>query len=115
MLDLEIREQIAAYLAGETSVGELEEWFEDVFWSSDLFARSADALAADALRLLTEFGNDDWTEDELKDKLGALNRTHWFEQAPKVLITGSTSSSMSTTLAAAGPIEVGTSPSVVHA
>lgn len=81
MSDLEIREQIARYVSREIDAAALEDWLQDFTWDAE---RSGGQLATDALRLLAEYSNGDWTDDELRTRLGGLNRTYWFEQAPKV-------------------------------
>lgn len=87
MLDLQIREQIAGYVAGEIEAPELENWLEDQAW--DLEEDPARQLAAEALRLLAEWTNGDWPENELRARLGDLSRTYWFDQAPRVAWSGS--------------------------
>jgi hypothetical protein len=89
MLDLEIREQVARYVADELKASELEDWLESESW--DLEAEPARTLAADLLRLLAEYANGDWTDSELRAQLGALSRTYWFDQAPKQSRSGSVS------------------------
>jgi predicted Zn-dependent peptidase len=41
------------------------------------------ALAAAVLRLLAEHGNGDWTDRELRERLGVLSRIYWFDQAAR--------------------------------
>lgn len=90
MTDLEIRQRIAAFTDGEVEPHDLEDWLETAAW--DLDAEPAKTLAADALRLLAEYGNGDWTDVELRERLGALYRTYWFAEAPKTQnVTGSDS------------------------
>lgn len=86
MLDLEIRERIGAYVAGDLSAAELEDWLEDASW--DVAQEPTRSLAATVLRLLAEHGNGDWTEAELGARLGHVGRTYWFESAPKTTLTG---------------------------
>jgi len=89
MVDLEIREQLARYVAGKLDAAELEDWLENESW--DVEFEPTRALAADALRLLAEHANGDWTDLELRAQLGALSRTYWFDQAPKQTRSGSAS------------------------
>ena len=89
MLDLQIREQIARHVEGKLEPSELEDWLENESWEVE--AEPARSLAADALRLLAEHGNGDWTDSELRAQLGALSRTYWFDQAPKQTRSGSVS------------------------
>jgi hypothetical protein len=88
MSDLEVREAIRDYIAGNVDARVLEDRLEDVAW--DTPADPARKLTDDALRLLAEQANGDWTESELREQLGVLTRTYWFEQAPKV-VTGTSS------------------------
>lgn len=86
MTDLEIREQIARYTRGEIDASRLEDWLEDASWDVH---EPAESLAANALRLLAEHANGDWTDPELREQLGALSRTYWFERAPKLVFMDS--------------------------
>lgn len=81
MTDLEIRKQIAAYVAGDVAAHELEDRLENAAWDVD--TEAIRTLAGTALRLLAEYGNGDWTNDELQERLGSLSRTYWFLEAPK--------------------------------
>jgi hypothetical protein len=82
MSDFEIREQIAAYLARTVGAAELEDWLHDVAWDLEDDKPTRSHVMA-ATRLLAEHARGDWTDDELRDRLGALNRSYWFELAPK--------------------------------
>lgn len=92
MTGLEIREQILRYIDGDVSAPDLEDWLENGAWDEDGIEPPARALVQDALRVLAEHANDDWTEDELKDRLGQMARTYWFEQAPKITLDVSSAS-----------------------
>lgn len=85
--DLAIREQIAGLVEGTQSVTDFEGWLQE--FAIDLEETLAQSLAADALRLLSEHENGDWTDDEITDQLGALSRFYWFEGAPKTVLSGS--------------------------
>ncbi len=87
MLDLEIRERIARYTRGDLGARELEDWLEGVVWGLD--TQPEKDLAATALSLLVEHANGDWTDAELRGRLGALSRTYWFDHAPRTVISGS--------------------------
>jgi hypothetical protein len=69
-MDLEVREQIAQYLAGKIDPAQLEDRLEDVVWDGD------SEMAATVLRLLHEFAHGDWTEDELRQWLDPFARTY---------------------------------------
>jgi hypothetical protein len=87
MTDLEIREQIAAYVAGDIVSQELEDRLEDAAW--DLDVEPQRTWVGTVLRLLAERSHGDWTDAELRDQIGALNRIYWFENAPKNVIADS--------------------------
>jgi hypothetical protein len=81
MVDLDIRRSIADYLNGDVSSSELEDRIQDLSW--DLDEEPARSVAANALLLLAEHQNGDWTDDELRARLGGIGRTYWFDKAPK--------------------------------
>lgn len=87
MVDLKIREQIARYARGRIGADELDAWLSAE--ATDAEGESAQQLAFDALRLLSEGANGDWEDEELRERLGALSRLYWLEQAPKTVILGS--------------------------
>lgn len=67
-VDLEIREQIARYLAGEQSLHELLEWLLPLSREGNRDAdREAEALTNEILLRWAEYTNGDWSEEELKD------------------------------------------------
>jgi hypothetical protein len=69
-MELKPRDLIARYIAGVIGAAELEDRLEDVAWGSD------SNLASLALRLLHEYTNGDWIEDELRERLDAFARTY---------------------------------------
>ena len=81
--DQNIRKRIRAYTEDELSAAELEDWLETESWHDDAMGASTERLANDALRLLAEHTNGDWSDAELADQLGMLGRTYWFAQAFK--------------------------------
>lgn len=89
MTEVEIRQRIAAFTDGEIEPHVLEDWLENAAWDVD--EEPARTLAADALRLLAEFDNGDWTDAEIRERLGGLYRTYWFVRGPKGNFTGSDS------------------------
>ncbi len=89
MTDLEIRQQVARFAQGELEAWDLEDWMEGAAWELD--AGPARTLAATALRLLAEHASGDWSDPELREALGVLSRVYWFDQAPKMTLSGSTS------------------------
>jgi hypothetical protein len=89
--DTAIREEIRRYIDGELSAAQLADWLLDEAWDLGIEAAAERRLAHDAGRLLDEWQNGDWTESELKGRLGALNRVYWFENAPKFVFFDSDS------------------------
>jgi hypothetical protein len=81
--DLELRQRLARYAAGRADLATFEDWLTTETWDAAEDASPTERLAFDALRLISEHQNGDWTESELRGKLGAVGRTYWFEQAPK--------------------------------
>jgi hypothetical protein len=86
--DYEIREKIHAYITGDESAAALAEWLQDATWDIESESSATRKLAHDAGRLMDEWENGDWTEAELRERLGVLNRMYWFETAPKVAFPG---------------------------
>ena len=84
-LDTTLRQQIGAYLADEDAdASDLASCLEIEMYSADDEPEAVRRLANDALRLLAEHENGDWTDEELGARLGALSRTYWIQQAPKI-------------------------------
>jgi hypothetical protein len=83
MLDLEIRKKIADYAAGTIDAGELEAWLSGETWDVEDESPSTQRLAFEAMRLVSERSHGDWTDEQLREQLGALSRYYWFEAAPK--------------------------------
>lgn len=70
MSDIEIREKISDYLAERVSLVELEDWISTEIWDSP--QSEARQLGYDALRLVSEAQNGEWTDDELRIRLASL-------------------------------------------
>lgn len=85
MTDLETRQLIADYLGDSLNAAELEDRLEDATW--DLEEGPAHELASTALRLLAEYANGDWTDAELREHLGSINRLYWLSNAPRTSFT----------------------------
>lgn len=71
--DLQIREQISRYCAGEIDAAELETWLAAKTWEIDQESPATRQLAFDSLRLTSEAANGDWTDEELRGQLKALS------------------------------------------
>lgn len=73
MLDIEIREQLARYLANEISLEEFQGWFVPATWNVEQTNNPIAAELAHEIELrLAEFSNGHWTEDDLRSLLGPL-------------------------------------------
>lgn len=72
-LDQQIRARLAQYLAGDISLEDFEGWLTPASWElEEPGAAAAEALASAIMLKLAEFSNGDWTEEELRDALGAF-------------------------------------------
>lgn len=89
MLDLEIRKRLARYNAKRLKLADLDDWLNTESWEVRSEPVETQRLLFDAMRLIAEHDNGDWTEPELRQKLGALSRLYWFEQAPRTVVTTS--------------------------
>jgi hypothetical protein len=90
MLDTEIREQIRRYIAGRIDAGDLEAWLSaDAEDGLDDASQATRDLVYETARLVYERMNGDWTDSELKTKLGSLSRTFWLRAAPAVVLSSS--------------------------
>lgn len=74
-IDQEIREQISRYLDGRIDAADLEDWISVEAWDIDKESPSTRQLGYDTLRFIAEAQNGEWTDDELREHLGALIRT----------------------------------------
>lgn len=90
--DQEIRERIREHIGGHISAAELEDWLETESWDDATLDAPAVRLANDALRLLAEYQNGDWTAAELAAQLDSLSRFYWFETAPKAILSDAVTS-----------------------
>jgi hypothetical protein len=92
-LDLEIREQLARYIAGDISLGAFREWFSPRAWNIDQRADASTARVVHEIDLmLAEFDHGDWTEEEVKRLLNPLvieNTSIYFHAAPWVQVSTS--------------------------
>lgn len=77
LLERQIRQQLAHYIAGEQSLETFTEWFFPATWNVHLRNdRAAEDLAYEIGLRLAEFSSGDWTEDELKALLRPLVEFH---------------------------------------
>jgi len=76
-LDSEIREQLACYLAGQTSLRGFHEWLAPRAWVADESENPEATELADEIELrLAEFTSGHWSEAELKELLQPLVERH---------------------------------------
>lgn len=81
--DLEIREQLARYLAREISLQDFEDWFAPRAWNiHEATSPALQELVSEIELLLAEFSNGDWTEKELRRMLSPLVATYKVSIAP---------------------------------
>ena len=82
-LEFDIRDHLLAYLAGEISLRDFEDWFFPKTWEAD---KSGDTALLDLVYQIkldwAEFTNGDWSESDLRSMLKSL--------AERVTITSST-------------------------
>jgi hypothetical protein len=112
MDDLELREQISAYVDEKIDASELEAWVSSEAFDLDGVSTSTARLAFEVMRLAAERAHGDWTDDELRARLGALYRTYWIENAPATVVSGSGSEIIRPHRQSPG---VGTPPAVASA
>jgi len=68
--ELDIRDWLARYLAGEVSLSEFRQWFVPATWDIELGDDPAAARLSYDLELrFAEFSNGHWTEEQLKSLL----------------------------------------------
>jgi hypothetical protein len=94
MLDLEIRKRLARYNAKRMKLTDLDDWLNSESWDVRTEPPETQQLLFDAMRLIAEHANGDWTDAELRQKLGALSRTYWVDRAPKDRLVGESSSAV---------------------
>lgn len=94
MPDLEIREHVTSYLAGEFSLRELEEWLVPATWDVDDEDATA-ALAYDVQLALAEHARGHWTEPELRGRLRRLVLTAPLGSPPVVTTSSAASTEIS--------------------
>lgn len=95
-LEFKIREQLAAYLAGEISLSEFEDWFFSETWDIDQTSDLALTNLVYGIKLRwAEFSNGDWTESEFRSLLRSLLEKHEVITQPVQVIYGTSNKSFS--------------------
>lgn len=70
LLDIEIRERLARYLASEISLREFEDWFVPASWNVHLSGNEEAAqLTYDIEAVLLQASTERWPEERVKKKL----------------------------------------------
>ncbi len=70
--DKELRAWLTRYVSGRVSLRDFQEWLAPRAWILDADEAPEQARLADRIELLlAEWSNGHWTEDELKERLGA--------------------------------------------
>lgn len=71
--ELDVRERLVHYLAGEAALAEFRAWFIEEAWNIDKRATAATARLVHQIELLlAEHEHGDWTEAELRRELAPL-------------------------------------------
>lgn len=82
-LESEIRQQLARYLAGQSTLNEFQDWFVPRSWN---FHKNADPslqrLVSSLELAIAEFTNGDWSSQELRGILNLLLKTYEVDYDP---------------------------------
>ena len=91
-LELEIRDRLSAYLAGEISLHDFEDWFFPKTWDVDQLSEPALLDLVYHIKLdWAEFTNGDWSEKELHDMLKSIAQKFTISDLPTKLVYGTSS------------------------
>ena len=98
--ELEARQQLARYLKGELTLNEFQDWFVPQSWN---FHQASDPslqkFVSGVELALAEFGNGDWSENELRQLLNILRTNYELEYRPvpstEIITTRTASSNVS--------------------
>lgn len=116
-LEFEIRDHLLAYLAGEISLRDFEDWFFPKTWEVDKIGDTALQDLVYQIKLdWAEFSNGDWSEKELRSMLKSLAEKVTISSSPTRLIYGTSSKNFPySTLSIRFGQSAGIKSSVVHA
>ena len=64
--DISLREQLARYLAGETTLQKFREWFVPAVWNLTAESQLLSPVTRRVELRLAEYLNGSWSEDDLK-------------------------------------------------
>jgi hypothetical protein len=88
-LDIEIREKLASYLAGEISLADFEDWFVPASWNVVPSGNQAAANLVYEIEIwLAEFSDGFWREEELKNSLQPLVSNYQIDFAQNLWKSG---------------------------
>lgn len=94
-LEFEIRDRLAAYLAGETSLRDFEDWFFPKTWDVDKLDDPALLDLVYQIKLdWAEFSNGDWSEKDLRSMLRSLAEKFTISASPTKLEYGTSSQNL---------------------
>jgi len=81
--EFELRQELARYLKGQSALKEFEDWFVARSWNINQNSNpSLHNLVSQIELSLAEFGNGDWTEEELRQEFGILLTNYEFQYYP---------------------------------
>jgi hypothetical protein len=93
-LEFEIRDHILAYLAGEISLRDFEDWFFPKTWEAEA-DKSGDRPLIDLVYQIkldwAEYTNGDWSEKDVRSMLKSLAERVTISSSPSRLIYGTSS------------------------
>lgn len=94
-LEFEIRDRLHAYLSGEISLHDFEDWFFPKTWDVD---KSDEPALLDLVYQIkldwAEFTNGDWSEEELRSMLRSLAERFTITSSSAKLVYGTTSKNL---------------------
>jgi len=94
-LEFEIRDRLLAYLAGEISLRDFEDWFFPKTWEVDKFGDTALLDLVYRIKLdWAEFSNGDWSEKEFRSVLKSSAEKVTISSSPTRLIYGTSSKNL---------------------
>lgn len=115
-LELEIRDRLSAYLAGEISLHDFEDWFFPKTWDVDKLDEPALLDLVYRIKLdWAEFTNGDWSEKEFQSMLKSLAERFLISDFATNLVFGTSSKNLPSPFSIRSGQSVGIKSSVVYA
>ena len=82
-LEFELRQELARYLNGQYTLKDFEDWFVPRSWNFNQNTNpSLQKLVSQIELSLAEYGNGDWTENQLRQQFSILMTTYEIEYHP---------------------------------